>query len=131
MNAIIPHGAFVIHLSENELNWLRYNQRMIARWIYEENILPWLETIANFVGYKFDEWDWNAVNFGIQNTNVEEEKWYEYQLIGNQIADVKIAIDVGASVMFVQLQSEKSVEEKAQVATEIFQNYLVKVRVLD
>jgi hypothetical protein len=97
----------------------------IADWIYKDNLKPLLETLSCFVDYSFDESDWVAVSTGIINTNYEEDKWYKYQLIGKQAVEVTMAVDPGSSVIFVQLQGELDVKEKAEVAIAIFQQYKV------
>ncbi len=101
------------------------NYMTIANWIYEENLKPLLETLSSLVGYSFDESDWVAVSTGIINTNDEEDKWYKYQLIGKQAVEIAIAIEPGSCVIHVQLQGELDVEEKAEVAVAIFQQYKV------
>ncbi|KJH70683.1 hypothetical protein [Aliterella atlantica] len=95
---------------------------MLINWIYEENLKLLLETLSCLVDYSFDESDWVAFNIGIVNTNVEKDEWYEYQLIGKQTIEVKIAADPGSCVIHVQLQSKPDVEEKAEVAITIFSN---------
>ena len=98
---------------------------MVANWIPEENLKPLLETVSEFVGYKFYEWDWAAVSTGVINTNDEADEWYEYQLIGEQTVNVKIADDPGSGVVHVQMQSASAVEGKIEVAIGIFQQYNV------
>ncbi len=94
-------------------------------WILEENLKPLLETLSGFIHYRFDDWDWTAIRFGIINTDAGKNQWYEYPLIGEQTVLVKIAMDPGSSVVHVEMQSEPGVEEKAEVAMEIFQTYRV------
>lgn len=97
----------------------------IANWIYEENLKPLLEMLSCLVDYSFDESDWVAVSTGIVNTDDEKDEWYEYQLIGKQTIEVKVAADPGSCIIHVQLQSKPNVEEKAKVAIAIFQQYKV------
>lgn len=99
---------------------------MIANWICEENLKPLLEVVSTFIGYSFDDSDWTAISEGIKNTNVEQDRWYDYALIADQTVKVKIAEDVDAGLIFVQLESEKDIEAKAEVAIGIFQEYTVK-----
>jgi hypothetical protein len=98
---------------------------MVANWILEENLKPLLETVSEFVDYKFDEWDWAAVSTSIINTNDETDEWYEYQLIGEQTVHIKIANDPGSGVVHVQMQSASDIEGKIGVAIGIFQKYSV------
>ena len=34
------------------------------------------------VGYEFDSDDWEAIRFGLEGTDEEAERWFDYDLLG-------------------------------------------------
>jgi len=58
---------------------------MIKAWILEENLKPFLEIMASLVDYTFNEDDWNAIQWGIRETAVEANRWYDYELGGRYL----------------------------------------------
>lgn len=99
---------------------------MIGNWIYEENLKPLLEVLSQLVSYNFDDSDWTAISTGLKGTDDEKNEWYSYSLIGRKTVEVEVAADNGSCVVHVRLHSELHVEEKAEVAISIFQNYTVR-----
>ena len=55
---------------------------MVTDWVYESNLRPFLEAVSWLVGYAFDDLDWEAVTFGLQQANVgdNDEEWFDYKL---------------------------------------------------
>ncbi len=72
-------------------------------WIWEENVHTMFETLSRWLDYAFDSSDWIAVTEGIKTTDVENDEWYSYPLIGSSRADVDVARDVGASPVHVRI----------------------------
>ena len=67
--------------------------------------------ILSFIAeYKFDNDDYIAVSNGIKNTDFESNIWYEYSIIGAYTIDLKIAHDVGSSV--IQIIIDTKIDEK-------------------
>lgn len=92
-------------------------------WIIEYNLKPFVETLSGFVGYRFDDWDRDAIRFGIKDTDVEADRWYEYGPIGERPVKLRIARDPGSIVVFVQVEADKDLEEKATIAAAIMCDY--------
>ncbi len=51
-------------------------------WLLEENIVSFVTIVAERVGYSADEWDTDAVKFGLDGTSESGGRWYEYPLTG-------------------------------------------------
>ena len=96
---------------------------MPSDWIIEDNLKPLLETLATFAGYSLDAWDWDAVQLGIKGTDVERGDWYEYELSGNRPVRIRIAKDVGSSVIFIDVNVDGELDAKVAAAMEIMQTY--------
>ena len=56
---------------------------MCPQWILEDNLQLFLTLVARFIGYAMDDSDWDAVRFGVGESDVRANIWYEYSLIGN------------------------------------------------
>ena len=91
-------------------------------WIREENLRPWLEIVAGALAYGFDGDDWDAFRFGITNTDVEKDTWYDYPL---GAATVRVAMDPGSAVVAVSLDGAEHIAAEAAIATTIAQTYLL------
>ncbi len=92
-------------------------------WINKDNLKPFIETLSGFVGYRLDDWDWDAIFYGVRDTNDEEDRWYEYELIGDRKFKVRLARDAESDLIFVLVEADKDLEEKAAIAAEIMQSY--------
>jgi len=96
---------------------------MFSDWILEDNLKPFVETLSGFVGYRFDDRDWDAIRFNLKDTDVEAERWYDYELAGERTAKLRLARDPGSIVLFVRVQADEDLERRAAVATEIMGSY--------
>jgi hypothetical protein len=45
---------------------------------FENNVLPFLTVLGWIADYAFDHNDWMAISSGIQETDQEANRWYEY-----------------------------------------------------
>lgn len=98
---------------------------MVEGWINEENLRPFLDTAFDFIDYVFDEADWQAVEYGIQETEVEQDKWFTYEMPVGPGLSVAVAHDDdnNSGVLFIQATSTPEVELKVAVIVGLMQNY--------
>ncbi|MER5937577.1 hypothetical protein ABT121_09695 [Streptomyces sp. NPDC001928] len=90
--------------------------RLGGDWIWEENLRPFCESVAEFSGYGFDDSDWQAVESALPATDVERPGgWYDYPLSGRVPLTLLVAADPGSSVVFVQLTGEPDDRTRAQI----------------
>jgi hypothetical protein len=85
---------------------------MFSGWIIDQNLKPFLETLSGFVQYDLNDSDWDAVSFGIRETDSERDVWFDYRLIGNTTIKLRLAHDVGTSVIFVNVQTGANIGTK-------------------
>ncbi|MEV8377986.1 hypothetical protein AB0P21_34930 [Kribbella sp. NPDC056861] len=92
------------------------------RWIIDSNLRPLCESVAEFVGYGFDESDWQAIESALPMTDVEQGVWYDYPLAGRASVTLFVAADPGTSVIFVRVVGVSDNRTKAQIeaALQIF-----------
>ncbi|MGW1956688.1 hypothetical protein ACWCPI_28735 [Streptomyces sp. NPDC001920] len=97
-------------------------------WIFEENLRPFCESVAEFSGYGFDDSDWQAVENALPETDVETGDWYDYPVSGRIPLTLLVAADHGSSVVFVALAGEPDAPTRAQIeaALHIFSAYRVR-----
>jgi hypothetical protein len=76
---------------------------MVSGWILEVNLRPFLTALGWFVGYDFDEDDWTAIHWGIKDTDVEADRWYDYEFAGDELAAIWLPCDPGSSIVHVRL----------------------------
>lgn len=65
-------------------------------WIWTDNLRPLVAELAQLVGYRFDDGDWLAIEHGIQGTDGEAGRWFEYP-VGSMV--VLLALEPGADEM--------------------------------
>ncbi|MFF8398277.1 hypothetical protein [Streptomyces sp. NPDC016172] len=98
-------------------------------WMFEENLRPFCESVAEFSGYGFDDSDWQAIENALAGTDVEKPGgWYDYPLSGRTPLTLLVADDPGSSVVFVRLTGEPDDRTRAQIeaALHIFSLYRVR-----
>jgi hypothetical protein len=62
-------------------------------WIWTDNLRPLLVELGLLAGYRFDDSDWIAVEYGIRPTDSEAGPWFDYP-VGH--IQVSIALEPGA-----------------------------------
>jgi hypothetical protein len=62
-------------------------------WIWTDNLRPLLVELGLLVGYRFDDSDWGAVDYGVQGTDSEAGPWFDYP-VGR--LSVAMALEPGA-----------------------------------
>jgi hypothetical protein len=96
---------------------------MEQNWILEGNLKPWLEIVASFCEYNFDQDDRQAISLGILATDVEKNQWYDYEFSGVFRVLLQIAIDPGSSVIFLKVQCSSELAPKIATVTEIASSF--------
>ena len=99
---------------------------MCANWILQENIKPLLGTISRFVGAELNNWDWDAITLGLKNTDHEHGQWFDYQFQARDSVKVRLALERGTELLFVELESNPRIELQCEVALSIMQDYRLK-----
>ena len=64
-------------------------------WIWTDNLRPLIAELAQLVGYQFDDGDWLAIEHGIQGTDSEADRWFEYP-VGSMV--VLLALEPAAGL---------------------------------
>ena len=96
---------------------------MVTNWILTNNLEPFCNVLSGFCDYRFDDADWDAISFGIRETDAEQDVWFDYPLEGTKPALLSIALDPGSSVVFVKVSSDIGIEAQAKTLVEIATDY--------
>jgi hypothetical protein len=90
---------------------------MIASWIFKQNLQPFLHMLAWIAGYDASDFDYNAVEHGIDGTDNEKENWFNYEFIGSKRRIVfKAADDPGSSVLHFRILAPHDANELVELA---------------
>jgi hypothetical protein len=83
----------------------------VEGWIFAENLQPFIELLAFLAGYALydDEYEWVAIEDGIQDTDADAGKWYAYTLAGTRPLALQVARNIGSNVVSVQVTSDTAV----------------------
>ncbi len=76
----------------------------VGGWVWPSNVEPLLRWVSLFVGYSFDDSDWQALEAALPSTDAEAaDGWYDYPLMGTPPVQVYLARNVGASPVMVRV----------------------------
>jgi len=84
------------------------------------------EFASSLVGYEFDTLDWDAVAIGLRDTDVERQQWFEYPLSGRQSLALKVALDPGSSVVFVEAEADGALAARLDAAAELMATFWLR-----
>jgi len=78
----------------------------VAGWVWSRNVRTLLLWAAHYVGYAFDDSDWQAVECALADTDDErQDGWYEYPLVGTPPLRVLLARSIGADPVQARVES--------------------------
>jgi hypothetical protein len=82
---------------------------MLGGWVFEQNLRPFLETIAALAGYDLDEDDLTAINYSLFKVSLADDQTatrVDYPLSGDRPMTVKLEHELGTSVVSYELTSD-------------------------
>jgi hypothetical protein len=101
---------------------------MVADWIWQDNLEPFLTTLGWVVGYSIDEDDSQAIKTGLLETDGDLLRWCSYEFAAASIVKFKLAIDRGTEVLQVEVDSPTELEPRVEMAVAIFQHFHLRKR---
>lgn len=83
------------------------SEREVGGWVWPANVERLLFWASHYVGYRFDDLDWQAVESALPATDDKGENgWYEYPLVGVPPLRVHLAQCVGAAPVMVRVAGD-------------------------
>jgi hypothetical protein len=98
-------------------------QITINTWIPQANLSLFLERVSTLIGYGFDDWDWDAIRFGVRDTDLKQDRWYEYELSGKPPVELAFAKAEDAKRLRVKVETEDRTAVRINALTRIMQCY--------
>ena len=90
----------------------------VAGWIFEENVVRFLELLSRYVGYQYDAADEDALVGALEETDDESDTaWLQYPLPGTPPVVVSLAQAVGGSVVSVRIDGAIDTVLEARINT--------------
>ncbi|MFD7894221.1 hypothetical protein ACFV0C_09195 [Streptomyces sp. NPDC059568] len=91
----------------------------VSGWIWGHNLRGFLGLLSHYVGYAFDETDWETIGLGVGETDDEKpDRWYSYPLIGTEASvEVRLARAVGGDEVCVIVVGVESLELRLRADT--------------
>ncbi|MDH5178055.1 MAG: hypothetical protein OEZ39_16245 [Gammaproteobacteria bacterium] len=98
----------------------------IENWIDDRNLIPVAEAISLLCNYKFEDWDKDAIDEGAKDSDESQNKWYEYEFVGDFNIKFSVTIEPGSSDYTIRVESEKDIEQAVNVIVGLAQSYEIK-----
>ncbi|MDG4764336.1 hypothetical protein O7632_09495 [Solwaraspora sp. WMMD406] len=87
-------------------------------WVLTTNVRALIESLAELVYYEADDWDWDAIAFGLDATDTDDpHRWYAYPLIGTSALRLELANDPGSTITSVRIHHPAGEALTARVET--------------
>lgn len=84
---------------------------------------PFLTVLGWLIRYDFDHMDWDAISAGILKTSEEDDQWYEYVFVGEQVANFKIAHEDGCCLYHIVLEAPAEIIDKLELAISMLNEF--------
>ncbi len=95
---------WIAHLVEVAADAAAAETTCTSSWVLTANIRPLVESLAALVDYEADDWDWDAIEAGLNGTDAEDPHgWYDYPLAGTTMLRLELANEPGSNVTMVQV----------------------------
>ena len=86
-------------------------------WIEESKFHITLKLLAHIAQYSLSQWDYDAIYYGLEHTNVWEQRYFDYPLLGNQPLHIKWARDEdNTDLIFIFIQCESQLQTLIELA---------------
>jgi len=84
--------------------------------LFEGNLQPFLTALGWLVGGRLDADDFEAVSWGLRDTDREEGRWFSYDFGGEVRTPFAVALDeAGASIVWVRAELSAEFAPRAQL----------------
>ena len=98
-------------------------QITINTWIPQDNLFRFLGRVSVLIRYAFEDWDWDAIRFGVHDTDIKQDRWYEYGLNGKPPVEFAFAGTEDAKRLHVKVETEDYVAVRIEALARIMQCY--------
>lgn len=94
---------------------------MAIDWIRKDHLPALLAALSHICHYTFDDTDTDAITYGLTNTSLDNDHWFDYSLIGEQTIALQFCQDQDDDdIIFCRIQCA----DEHQAAIEMMQFFL-------
>ncbi|HKB03948.1 MAG TPA: YkgJ family cysteine cluster protein [Gemmataceae bacterium] len=99
---------------------------LVADWLPEDGVQPFLTALGWAVGYSLGDGDWEPISVGVGQSDAGADRWYEHALPGRHMARVRLARVPGTGVVRLRVEAPAEVESLVRLALAIFQQFRLR-----
>jgi hypothetical protein len=96
---------------------------MTVGWIPEDNLALFLRLVSKFTDYSWTDGDWDAVRFGIRDTDEKHQIWYDYPLMGTPPVHLDFACASAPPRLVVRWETHENIAARIEALSLILQHY--------
>ena len=96
-------------------------RRTIATWILQDNLSRFLDRVSALIRFRFQEWDWDAIRFGVRDSDAEQNRWYEYELNGQPSVNLAFAHAGNGKRLCVRIETDAIIAARLDAFARIMQ----------
>ena len=101
----------------------------VENWFYEDNVKPFVQTVASLVGYEAEDGDdWLVIKDGLRTTDAEGGRWLDHVFGRARPIRLALARDEGTGVVMVRCLADTETEGKIDLLISIAQSYRLTER---
>ncbi|MFD7262804.1 hypothetical protein [Streptomyces sp. NPDC059874] len=91
----------------------------VGGWIWDTNVRAFCEALSQWIGYDFDDSDWQAVDSALTGTDADRPhaEWYVYPLIGHTRLDLRLAREAGGAEVSIRIEGPRRRELQSRIDT--------------
>jgi hypothetical protein len=78
----------------------------VSGWVWAENVDVAMRHIALTVAYGFDDSDEGAIEVGLADTDADQDRWFEYPIMGEPTLMIRLARHPDAVPVLVRVEGE-------------------------
>jgi hypothetical protein len=92
---------------------------MVAGWILQNNLDPFLTALSWIVGYSIDDDEWETINTDLLEMSLE----LSHEFSGNHKVKFEVAVDRVTGNFQVKVDAPKEFDSQVELAIAIFQHF--------
>lgn len=96
---------------------------IMGSWVFLDALKPFVEMAALFAHCTMDDDDWTAIQYGVQDSDEDEGKWFYYYLEGTEPLYLELARAQGSDVIIVVARGNEALSRELQVIFFVCQSY--------
>jgi hypothetical protein len=90
----------------------------VAGWVFEDNVVRFMELVSRYIGYEYDDLDEAALIGAIERTDDESaESWFSYPLQGAPPLTTYLARAVDGSIVSIRVEGDIDPTLTARIET--------------